>query len=305
MTASRPSPLLRILVLAAIWGTSFLFIKVGLEGMSPVEVVVGRLLAGTAVLLAVVVVRREQLPRDLVTWGHLAVAGLIANTAPFFLFAWGEERASSSLAGIYNASTPLLTLLVAMAALPEERPDRARLAGLGVGFAGVLVVLAPWRGVGASSLDGQLAYLGAAACYGVAFVYMRRYLSGRGHSPLVLSCGQLACAAVESLLILPGYGAAALGLTPRVVLSVLALGAVGTGLAYLINYSLIRDVGATTTSTVTYLIPVVAVALGVLVLGESLGWNDPAGAVIVVAGVAVAERRLHLRPAATPAPCQE
>ncbi|MDQ6648690.1 MAG: DMT family transporter [Actinomycetota bacterium] len=304
MTRPAPTPrptrrrsVLQLGVLAAIWGTSFLFIKVGLEGVSAVQIVLGRLLAGAAVLLVIVAVRRQPLPRSPRTWGHLALMGLVANIVPFYLFAWGEQRASSSLAGIYNATTPLLTLLVAIAVLPVERPNLARTVGLLLGFLGVVTVLGPWRGLGAASVTGQLAFLGAAACYGVAFVYTRRYLSGSGHSPLVLATAQLVCAAAAMIVLSPLVATDPVRLPARVVLSVLALGAVGTGLAYLLYYGLIAELGATTASTVTYYIPIVAVTLGVVVLGEEVRWNDFVGAAIVVLGVAVAEGRLRWWPA--------
>ncbi|GAC1326385.1 MAG: DMT family transporter [Mycobacteriales bacterium] len=302
--ASAPTPARRavsrlavgqLAVLAAIWGTSFLFIKVGLAGLSAPQVVLGRLLTGVAVLLAIVALRRQSLPRNPRTWGHLALMGLVANVVPFYLFAWGEQRTSSSLAGIYNAATPLLTLLVAVAVLPEERPNLARTIGLALGFLGVLTVLGPWRGLGATSVTGQLAFLGAAACYGVGFVYTRRYLSGSGYSPLVLATAQLVCAAAIMLALSPLVAADAVRLSAKVVLSVVVLGAVGTGLAYLLYYALIADLGATTASTVTYYIPIVAVTLGVAVLGERVRWNDFVGAAVLVLGVAVAEGRLRLR----------
>ncbi len=285
--------LLRLLLLAAIWGCSFLLIKVSIEGLAPMQVVLGRIALGTAALGAIVAARRGSLPRDAGTWLHLTVVSLVANLLPFFLFAWGEQRVASSLAGIYNATTPLFTLLVAMAALPEERPTRRRLAGLVLGFLGVVVVIAPWRGVGGSSLFGQLACLAAGASYGVAIVYARRFLSGRGHSPLTLAFGQLICATVVLLVAVPLWTTRAPTLSLRVILAVLALGALGTGIAYIIFYGLIGEIGATSASTVTYVVPLVAVALGVAVLSEHIGWNDFVGAGVVVVGIAVADGRLR------------
>jgi drug/metabolite transporter (DMT)-like permease len=290
----RRSPFTRIAVLAAIWGCSFLFIKVALEGVSATQVVLARIVLGAATLLGYCALRRERLPRWGVTWLHLAFMGIVANVVPFLGFSWGEGHgATSGLAGIYNATTPLWTLLFAMVALPAERPTRARLVGLVFGFAGVLLVLAPWRSVEGARLGGQLACLGAGACYGVAFVYTRRFLSGVA-APLGLAAAQLLCATVEFALIAP-FALRHVSLPPRVWLSLLALGAVGTGVAYVIYYGLIHDVGATTASTVTYVVPLVAVTLGVVVLGETLGWNDFAGAAVVIAGIAVAEGRLRWR----------
>jgi drug/metabolite transporter (DMT)-like permease len=282
-------------VLAVIWGCSFLLIKVALEGVSATQVVLGRIVLGAVAILAWVVVRREPLPRQPVVWLHAAVMGVVSNVVPFLGFAWGEDNgATSGLAGIYNATTPLWTLVFAILALPSERPTRARLTGLVMGFAGVLVVLAPWRSMHGAGLAGQLACLGAGACYGVAFVYTRRFLTGRAE-PLGLAAAQLTCAAVEIGLIAPFVATGHVSLPPRVWLSVLALGAAGTGIAYVIYYGLVRDVGATTASTVTYVVPLVAVTLGVIALGESLRWNDFAGALIVLAGILVAEGRLRRR----------
>ena len=286
----------RLCLLAGIWGCSFLFIKVALEGLSPPQVVLGRMLSGALVLLAVIAVRRQRFPTALKAWGHLAVFTVIANIVPFLLFAWGEQRISSSRAGVLNATTPLCTLVFAMALLPEERPTANKIAGLVVGFVGVVVLVAPWAehgGANASDLGGQLACIGAAAAYGIAFVYSRRFVSVLDLPAGVLAAGQLTVGTVMLLLMTPFVAADPVHLTARVVLSVLALGGLGTGIAYLIFHRLVRDAGATSTSMVTYLIPVTAVILGVVVLGESVSWNLFAGAAIIIAGVALAEGRLQ------------
>lgn len=289
--------LVRIAVLATIWGSSFLLIKVAVAGVSPVQVVLGRLAAAAVVLLVIVAVMRVALPREPVVWGHLAVMSVVANIVPFFLFAWGEERVTSGMAGILNGTTPLFTLGVAVLALRSERLSPHRVAGLLLGFAGVVVVVGPWRADGGSNaISGQLACLAAAACYGVAFVYTRRFLSQRGLAPLALSAGQLTLAALILGITAPFTARDAMALSPEVVGSIVGLGAVGTGLAYLLFYRIISDVGATTASLVTYLIPVVAVFLGVLVQNDPLTWNIFAGAVVVILGAAMAEGRVPLRP---------
>lgn len=283
----------QFLLLALIWGSSFLLIKVALEALAPLHVAFGRMVLGAAALLVVLLVRRAALPRDRRLWGLLAGAALLNNVAPYTLFAYGEQYVSSVLAGIFNATTPLLTLAVAMATLPEERPTRQRLVGLLVGFAGVLVVLGFWRGLGGTSLLGSAACLGAAACYGLGGPYTRRYLSGRAESDLSLSTAQLLLASLLLVLVLPVAGPVPTQLPARVVLSMLGLGVLGTGLAYLVFYSMIRVAGATTTSTITYVIPLVSTALGVAVLGESLSWNQPVGALVVLAGVALSQGMLR------------
>ena len=275
--------------LALIWGASFLFIKVADEGLSPVQVALGRLLVGALVLVAIAVVRRERAQLERVVWLHLAAMAVVANVVPFYLFAWGEQRIPSELAGIYNASTPLMTLVASLPILPSERPSLTRALGLVVGFGGVVIVMSPWALHGRASLAGQLACLGAAACYGVSFVYTRRFIAGRG-STFVLSAGQISLGSLELLLLTPFIGAQSVSLSPRVVLSVLALGGLGTGLAYLFYYGLIRDVGATTAASVTYYIPFVAIVLGILVRGEPFRWRYVLGALVLVIGVVVAER---------------
>jgi drug/metabolite transporter (DMT)-like permease len=288
------SALVRLGLLASIWGCSFMFIKVALEGLSPPQVVLGRMAFGTAALLAVVAARRLRLPRDPRLWVHLATFSVIANLVPFLLFAWGEQHISSSRAGVLNATTPLCTLIAALVFLPEERPTVNRVAGLVVGFAGVVVVIGPWADTGSGTISGQLACLGAAALYGLGFAYTSKFVSWRGVAPGVLATAQLLAGTVLLLAATPIIGWETPDLSARVVLSVATLGALGTGIAYLIYHALVRDAGATSTSLVTYLAPVIAVALGVLVLGERVTWNLFAGAAIVIAGVALAEGRLPM-----------
>jgi drug/metabolite transporter (DMT)-like permease len=282
----------RLTLLALIWGSSFLLIKIALEGLSPAQVVMGRVVAGATVLLAAMGLRRLPFPRSRALWGHLSVLAVFANVVPFSLFAWGETRIDSGLAGILNGATPLLTLVFAVALLPEERITGMRVVGLLVGFAGVVVIVGPWRsGALSGELAGQLACLGAAACYGVAFTYTRRFVSGSGQPLLVLAASQLAVATAVLLVLAPFIATDEVHLSARVLGAVLTLGVGGTGVAYLLYYALVRDVGATTSAMVTYLIPIVAFALGVVVRGEPAHWYVFAGAAIVIAGVALAEGR--------------
>lgn len=284
----------RLILLAAIWGLSFLFIKVGDEALAPLQVALVRLTLGTATLLLVLAARRERLPYGGRIWLHLAVAAILFNALPFSLFAYGETRTTTVLAGICNATTPLFTLPLATLLLRAERPTRQRALGIAIGFFGVLVVLGVWRGFGGSAVLGNLACLGAALCYGAGFPYMRRYISGQAYSAISLAAGQLICGTVEVAVITPFVTVAPHSLPLKVLGSLAALGILGTGLAYIINNSLIRDAGATTASTVTYLIPLFSTVVGILVLGEHLAWYEPVGAVVVIAGVAISQGRLDL-----------
>lgn len=279
----------QFVALAAIWGSSFLFIKVAVGDLAPIEVALSRVGIGALVLTAVLAVRRTALPSDPRIWAHLAVAALLFNALPFTLFAYGETQVSSVVAGIWNATTPLLTLVFALAVLPDERPTPRRVAGLLVGFAGVLIVLGPWRGLSAGQLSAQLLCLAAAGCYGLGFPYTRRYLAGRPESAIALSAGQLLCATGQLAVATALVGAVPRHLSGGTVASVLALGAVGTGVAYILNYAIIRRAGATTAATVTYLMPLFSTVLGVVALGESIRWNQPAGGAIVLLGVGVSQ----------------
>lgn len=285
----------RFALLALFWGSTFLFIKIGDEAFAPLEVTLGRLLVGTATLLAILTARRERLPAGARVWGHLVVAAILLNVLPFSLFAYGERHVSSVLAGIWNATVPLFTLPVALLVLPDEHATVRRLAGLAIGFAGVLTVLGVWRGVGTTSLEGNLLCLGAAASYGLGFPYARRYLARRREGPLALAAAQLICGTVILAIITPLFSSAPHGVAAKHLLSILALGVVGTGLTFMLNYSLIRDVGATVTSTVAYVMPIVSTVLGVVALGEPLTWYEPVGAAIVVWGAVLAQSRAGSR----------
>ncbi|MGH2442085.1 MAG: DMT family transporter [Chloroflexota bacterium] len=282
----------RILLLAAIWGSSFVLIKFGDQSFAPLQIALGRLAFGTAILLVIVAIRREALPRGVVLWFQLAVAALVSNALPFTLFAYGETRTTSILAGIANATTPLFTLLVAMAVLADERPDRARVAGLVLGFLGVLVVFGIWSGLGGNELIGNLACLGAAVSYGFSFPFMRRYLARRPESAISLVTGQLICGTIEIAIITPFFTSMPASISIKSWVSVIILGALGTGIAFVLNYGLIRDIGATMASIVTYIVPLFATVEGALVLGERITWNEPVGALIVILGVAITQGRV-------------
>jgi drug/metabolite transporter (DMT)-like permease len=282
----------QFLLLSATWGSSFLFIKVLDRHWPALWVALGRIALGAATLVALTIVRRERLSLDRATWLHLLVVAALFNAVPFTLFAFGEKHVSSIVAGLWNATAPLWVIVFALAAFPEEHPDAARVAGLMIGFAGVAVLLGPWHGLGGSQLTGQLACAGAGVCYGLAWLYTRRYLAGRQTSGIVLSAGQLLCA---TALLAPAVALAAPP-TSHIgadgLASILVLGVLGTGVAYLFNYAIIRAAGATTAATVTYVVPLFSTLLGVVVLGEGLSWNQPVGAAILLVGIAVSQRRL-------------
>ncbi|OIJ66947.1 DMT family transporter [Streptomyces mangrovisoli] len=282
---------LRFAALSAIWGFSFLLIKVGTEGYAPFQVTFGRLFFGTAVLAVTMAVKRERLPRGGRTWAHLAVAAFLLNALPFSLFAYSELTIPSTLAGICNATSPLWGMALSIVALSEDRPTRVRVAGLGLGFLGVLTVLGAWQGFSGLDARGTAMALAASLSYPVGWIYVRRTLAGSGDSHLSLTGAQLLLATVQLAFVTPLFTTLPTRLDVVPLLAIAALGALGTGLAVLVQYGLVAEVGPTTAQMVTYFIPVIATAAGVAILGESLRWSTPVGAVIVLAGAALTQVR--------------
>jgi drug/metabolite transporter (DMT)-like permease len=182
---------LRLCILAVLWGSGFLFVKLALRGLSPSQVVLGQLALGALVLLITLAIRRQPLPHASREWAYLAGMAVLANIAPYLLFSWSEQRISSGLAGVLSGTTPLLTLLLARA-FGVGRLTPPRVLGLALGLAGVVLLAAPWHdGSRAVSIAGVLAALGAAACYAGSYVYARLLLTNRGIEPLVLAAAQL------------------------------------------------------------------------------------------------------------------
>jgi drug/metabolite transporter (DMT)-like permease len=277
-----------LLFLAALWGPSFLFIKVAVAEIPPLTLVVGRV--GIAGILLYLILRfqgRNLLPFGPI-WGHLAVVALVQNAIPFVLFGWGEQYIDSGLAAILNGTTPLFTLILAHLFTRDDRLTPTKAVGTMIGFGGLLVLIGPslMAGIRATTW-GLLAVTVASVCYGVAIIYSRRHL--RGLPPLVGPTTQLLLATLFllplSLLIEQPYHLSApswpaLG-------SLLALSVLGTGLAFVIYYVLIERVSATYLSMVTYLVPVFGVILGVWILKEQLDWNAYLGCTLILLGVMI------------------
>ncbi|MEU8436657.1 DMT family transporter [Streptomyces sp. NPDC029216] len=292
--AGRPGALdwrVRFAFLSVVWGFSFLFVKVGNEAFAPFQVALGRVFFGALALLAVLLVRREPLPRGLRTWGHLTVAALLLNTAPFALFAYAEQTITSTLAGICNATSPLWGMALSLVALSEDRPTRRRFAGLGIGFLGVLTVLGAWQGFAGVDAKGTALALLASLCYPIGWIYVRRTLAGTPGSPVAMTGAQLIVSTLQLAAVSALFTSAPAGFPLWPTLAVITLGALGTGVALQMQYGLVSEVGPTTAQMVTYFIPVIATTAGVLVLGEQLHWNTPLGAAVVLAGAALTQAR--------------
>lgn len=291
----------KFVLLTLVWGMSFVLIRIGAEVLTPVQLSLGRMLLGALPLVAVLFLRGGRLPTSPRLWGHLFVAALLLNTIPFTLFGFAGKLIPSALMGIVNASTPLFGVVFSMLLLSDERPDRERVLGLAIGFLGVLTVFGVWNSLATVTVDdrdamlGMLLVVGATVCYGIGTPYLRRFVAGTSHSALELSALQLLLGSLPLLLIVPWSGGAPTGLTWQVVLAVTALGTLGTGFAYILQYGIVRGAGATVATTVTYAVPVVAVTAGVVLLGETLTWNQPLGALVIIVGAALCQGVVRVR----------
>jgi drug/metabolite transporter (DMT)-like permease len=281
----------RIALLALIWGSAFLWIKLADRGFSPVEVTLSRLALGAAVLFAVMLVRRDKIPRSPRLWAAIAVAALVANAVPYLLFAVAEQSVSSSTAGIINATTPLWTVVLAVAVRHQKSVTRWQAAGLTAGFAGAVLIFSPWQKASELFSAGGLECLAASVSYAVSYIYMDRFLARRGISAIVLSACQLAAAAVMLAIALMISGIRTPQVTAEDITAIAILGIIGTGAAYVLNYQIINSDGATAASMVTYLLPVVAIVLGVLVLSEGITATTLGGIALVLIGVALTRRK--------------
>lgn len=295
-TAAKSSTTaIQFVLLAVIWGSSFLFMKVALTGVSFGQIAWSRAILGALVLGIVMIVARQRLPREPVIWAHFVVIAVTNCIIPHIAFAWAEQHVSSSVASIYNSFTPIATAILAALVYRVEKLTGRRIVGVLLGIVGVIVIIAPWNiGALTGDVQGQLACLGAAISYGVAIGYIRRFISQRDLSGITVAFMNIGMAAAIMLLLTPFLAIGEVQLDFWVVSSLLLLGGLSTGLAYIWNIGIIRAWGPTMSSTVTYLIPVVGVFLGVMVLHERLSWHEPIGAVIVLFGILITQGQVRL-----------
>jgi len=317
--SNDPQTWAMFLTLSVIWGSSFMWITVALEdGVPPLTVVSLRALFAGLLLAVVMLVRRGRLPFHWNLWKRMVALGATNIVIPMALIAWGQQFIPSGLASILNATVPLFTIVLAALALADEHITPAKLGGVLLGFVGIVVLASPSLGLAgsdenaAAAVAGMLAIAGAAFFYGIAAVYARRRITGmpiieqadgstRAPLPVEISMGSTLSAFVmvtvlalvferpeSSLLTLPSSSLAWFGL--------IWLGALGTGVAYLLFYRLIARWGATRTTLVTYVIPVVAIALGFIFLGERLRPLELAGAALIIAGVVLVNANVGQKP---------
>jgi drug/metabolite transporter (DMT)-like permease len=277
------------LALGFIWGSSYLWIKIGLEGgLPPLTLIAGRLVLGGLFLAAVVAMARQELPRSPRMYGHLFVMSIVNIVVPFVLITVGEQTIDSALASILNATVPLTVIVLAPMFLPDERITPARVAGLAVGFAGVILLVAPdLVNLGDADLTGELMLLGSSISYGVGNVYARRHVHGL--RPMIPALFQVTFAAlvVVPLALVVDRPFETVTPAPEAVAAVVWLGILGSGVAYLCYFTVLQRWGATRTSMVAYLLPVVGILLGALVLDDPVTLNRIGGTALVIAGIAL------------------
>ena len=269
-----------LLTLASIWGASFLFIKLGVDEVEPAVVVLGRLVVGVAVLVPVVLLRGA-IPDMRAMWVPCVVLGALNNAVPYWLIAFAETRIDSGLAAVIQAAAPILTVVLATRIDPSQRVRGLRLVGVAVGFVGVALLVGVQEG---SQLVGALAVLGTATCYAVSVLYAGRTV--RSFPPLEVAIGQLG---VGMLLALP-FGLAQLpseAPPAKAVAAIVALGALSTGVAYLLYFTLIARAGASRAILVTYLVPAFALVYGSVLLDEPVTVSALAGLVLILGGTAL------------------
>jgi drug/metabolite transporter (DMT)-like permease len=277
------------LALGFMWGSSYFWIKIGVETIPPFTLIALRLLLGLIVLAAVVAIAREPLPRSARQYGHLLVMAVVNVVLPFFLITWGEQSPSmdSALASILNSTVPLFVLVLAPLFLPDERITLPRFIGLLIGFVGVIVLFAPGL-VNLADHDflAEGALLGSAVSYAAGAVYSRRNVHGL--RPMIPALFQVLFAfvisAVLALVIERPIGTVVPA--PEAVVAILWLGIIGSGVAYLAFFRILAEAGATRTSLVAYLLPVVGIAMGTL-RGEAITLERISGTVLIIAGIAL------------------
>jgi drug/metabolite transporter (DMT)-like permease len=284
------------LALGFLWGSSYLWIKIGLESLPPLTLIAGRLTLGATFIAVVVAVTHQTLPRTPRTYGHLLVMSIVNIVVPFVLIGIGEQTIDSALASILNATVPLTVIVLAPLFLPDERITVARVLGLGLGFAGVILLVAPdLVNLSDADLSGELMMLGSSVSYGIGNVYARRNVHGL--QPLIPALFQVALAAliIVPLALVIDRPWQLTGVGVPAVAAVAWLGILGSGFAYIAYFTVLQRWGATRTSMVAYLLPVVGIALGAAVMGDPVTVNRVAGTVLVIAGIALVNSGPALR----------
>ena len=286
----KPKHWLVFLLLGAIWSSSFMWIKIAVQEIGPITLVAFRTLFGLLFGIVVISIQRLSWPRSRGEWITLLVLGIANIAIPFFLISWGEQAIDSAVASILNATTPLFTILIAHFLLQDDKMTASKVLGLLMGFAGVVILMSKDIGASLGSVLGQFAIVLASAFYAVGAVYARR--TTQDLPGIMRSAGPLLPATVVMWIVMVLVESPVkfpqLGIT---WIALLFLGVLGSGLAFVMSYYLLHEIGPTRTSMVTYLFPLGGVILGVMFLNEELSWQLVVGAVLIVLSLVVANRQ--------------
>lgn len=279
------------ILLGAIWSASFLWIKIAIQEVGPFTLVGFRVGFGALTVILVSLFTHTHWPRDRATWVTYSILGLTSVAIPFVLISWGEETIDSAVASILNASMPLFTIVLAHYILRDDRMTVQKLLGLLVGFGGVVVLLSKDLQPGAhNSLLGQAAVILASLFYAGSAVYARLKT---GHVPgLVRGGAPLVTASIATWLVIPVVESP-VHVPSQLIgwVALLWLGVLGSGLALVLWYYLLHEIGPTRTTLVSYIFPLGGVILGVIFLGEKLTSQLFIGALLIVASVVVVNWR--------------
>lgn len=282
------------IALGLVWGLSFLFVELALISFTPIGIAFLRGLLGAVSLLVLVAVTRQKLPRVWRHWLHISIVAVLLNAAPGFLFALGQETVSSSVAGVINATTPLMTVLIIISFFRDQTPTFDQFLGIVVGFFGILLVMEIFSSSNQASIAGVITLLMATLCYGLAMPYAKRFVSPLPYSPYVLAASQVSASAALTALPAILWGITHDVITGTSLAGIALLGVLGTGVAYVWNYRNIELAGSVVASSVTYITPVVAVIAGVLVLGDQLSPSQVAGGILIVLSALLVQGRLRV-----------
>ena len=282
------------IALGLVWGLSFLFVELALISFTPIGIAFLRGLLGAVSLLVLVAVTRQKLPRVWRHWLHISIVAVLLNAAPGFLFALGQEIVSSSIAGVINATTPLMTVLIIISFFRDQTPTVDQFLGIVVGFFGILLVMEIFSSSNQAAVAGVITLLMATLCYGLAMPYAKRFVSPLPYSPYVLAASQVSASAALTALPAILWGITHDVITGTSLAGIALLGVLGTGVAYVWNYRNIELAGSVVASSVTYITPVVAVIAGVLVLGDQLSPSQVAGGILIVLSALLVQGRLRV-----------
>ena len=282
----------KFIPMALIWGSSFLFIELSLELTTALGVAFWRTALGAAAMLAIGFALKISLPSKLKQWGHLWVAGFLMSAFPFTMYAFAQQFTTSILAAILNATTPIFTLLAILTLFRGQRQSSTAIIGLLVGLVGVGITLGVWQGFGENDQLAILALVMASISYGIGTPYIRRHITPMALPPTSTAAVQVLTSAITLLpfYVLTGPLFVA---EPKVetVGALLLLGVFGSGIAYWLFHQIVAQAGSAVAATVTYTNPVIATFWGVLLLGETLHWYEPVGAILVITGAYLTQGR--------------